>query len=170
MSTKNNNNKSVITDETIINCYVNNYNEGNEEEKRQIINGVLNYGNPRVYRYMLTYCTLSTEDQTIINAALLSTKETEEGFAENFYYLLQTDSRRLNFPNGMADIRDFVDRAFKANGIEVPKDIDELINNHIEEHEPGLLGTTMAWIKQHVMVDNNPSTKKIPYNTSFSKK
>ena len=98
-------NVEEISDDEIIECYVNGYNEGDEERKKEVINGAINYNNPGVYRVMLTSCVLSKEDFNLLKEKLYASKDSIEGFAENFYYILQTDSRRLNFPNGYEGIK-----------------------------------------------------------------
>lgn len=165
MSITNNETKeeNIISEETIIDCYVNTYNEGNDDIKKEIINDVINRNIPSIYRLMLLNCVLTKEHEKRLIRKLRDTKETLEGFAENFYYILQTDSRKLNFPNGYEDIKSFIDNAFRKNGIKVPKEIDQLLDERINAASADSIGTTVAWIKQHVMVDKDQSNEKIPY-------
>lgn len=162
---------NIISDDDIYELYINKYNNGNKEEKNNIIWSIINYNSARIYRLMLVNCVLTNEHTELLESKLRKLKEDPVGFAENFYYLLQTDSRSLKFENGIDDIENFINIAFRKNRIEVPIDVEELIKIRKEEkNENVTIGNTIAWLKQHVMVDDEPSTEKVPFINSGNTK
>ena len=155
--------------EEIIKGINNGVKENKWNEVSNLLEIVKKENNARLYRQVLISCDLPKDTYEYIKHCLRGTIGTPDGDLENFLYEYIMDPRYINdiMPGGVFAVKIFLDEAFHKDGIEIPADISDMLDNIIEAEKEAELNSTLEVLRQQVFKDDK--AKRPPITFDYTK-
>ena len=159
----------IESNEDIIKGINNGVKENKWNEVSNLLEIVKKENNARLYRQVLINCDLPKDTHEYFKECLRKTIGTVEGDFENFLYEYIIDPRYINdiMPGGVFAVKIFLQEAFQKDGIEIPADISDMLDNIIEAEKEAELNSTLEVLRQQVFKDDK--AKKPPITFDYTK-